>query len=119
MCTRSECELHAGRWVQLRTPWGQHRGIIERVTENSAIILSPRQFAPVHLATDVTQEEMQRLDVVHAWGGFGGGYPGGGYPRRGYGGGYPARGYGAPGFGWTRWAVAFLSIYLLWGLLLW
>ncbi|QQE77180.1 hypothetical protein [Alicyclobacillus sp. SO9] len=106
MCTRAECERHIGKWVQLRTPYGVHRGVIERVTATKAIIKSPKQYIPVDLALDDADE--RKLDVALAWGGYGrGGYPGGGY-----GGAY---GYGA----WGRWAVSFLIIYVLWGLWFW
>jgi hypothetical protein len=72
--------------------------------------MSPRQYVPVHLATDITNDEIQKLDIVHAWGGVGGGYPGAGYGGRGV--------YGRGlGFGWSRWAVSFLVIFLLWDLL--
>jgi hypothetical protein len=113
MCTRAECERHIGKWVQFRTPYGVHRGVIERVTATKAIIKSPKQYIPVDLALDDDDDD-RRLDVALAWGGYGrGGYPGAGYGR-GYG-----RGYGY-GYGmWGRWAVSFLIIYLLFGLWFW
>lgn len=74
--------------------------------------MSPRQYIPVQLASsDVTLDDVEKLDIALAWyGGIGrGGYPGGGY------GGGPGFGWG--GYGWGRWAVSFLAIFLLFGLL--
>lgn len=110
MCSRAECQRYVGRYVRFRSPYGVHEGVIERTSSSQAIILSPRQYIPVQFASqalDATDEE--RLDLALAWGGFGGGYG----ARGGYGGGYG--GYGA--YGWGRWAVSFLVIYALWGLL--
>ncbi|WDL99390.1 hypothetical protein JC200_08250 [Alicyclobacillus sp. ALC3] len=130
MCTRQDCQQYVGRMVQFRTQWGNHVGVIERVTDDTAVVLSPRQQIPTNLASaEVSEDEAQRLDLALArWGGMGAGYAGapgyGGGP--GYGGapGYGAGpGYGYPaygwGFGWARWAVAFLWIFALWGLFLW
>lgn len=121
MCTRAECEGHVGQWVHFRTKYGYHVGLVERVTKDSAIVLSPRQHIPARLATlDVNSDDAERLDLALAWGGFGrGGYPGAGYG--GGAGGYGGRGgYGGwGGYGWGRWAVSFLIIYALWGLWLW
>jgi hypothetical protein len=115
VCTKAECQRNVGKWIHFRTPYGYHQGIIERISGNQAIIVSPRQYVPVQLAsTVVSKDELQRLDVALAadgpgWGGYPGGAYGGGYGRPGpYG-----RGFG---FGWSRWAVSFLIIYLLWGL---
>jgi hypothetical protein len=128
MYTRAQCQSHVGQWVQFRTKYGYHIGLVERVTGDSAIVLSPRQQIPTHLASaDVDSDDMQKLDLALAWwGGFGrAGYPGAGYragaPGAGaYGGGYGGRGFGGfGGYGWGRWAVSFLIIYALWGLLLW
>ncbi|KPV45762.1 hypothetical protein AN477_02000 [Alicyclobacillus ferrooxydans] len=122
MCTRADCERHVGQWVSFRTKYGYHVGLVERVTKDSAIVLSPRQHIPTHLASaDIRADDVERLDLALAWGGFGrGGYPGsgfgGGAPGAGaYGGGFGGRG----GYGWGRWAVSFLIIYVLWGLWLW
>ncbi len=104
MCTRAQCERHIGQWVQFRTSYGMHRGIIERVTSHSAIVVSPRQFVPAQLVShEIGESDERKLDLALAqWGGYGG---------------YPAGGYGGFGFGWRRWAVSFLVIYALWGLL--
>lgn len=132
LCTRADCERHVGEWVRFRTKYGYHVGIVERVTKDSAIVMSPRQHIPTHLASaDVNADEMQRLDLALAWWGGGFGRGGGGYPGAGYGGGAPGAGaYGGGfggrggyggwgGYGWGRWAVSFLIIYALWGLWLW
>lgn len=114
MCSRRECQRHIGQYVRFRTPHGLHEGVIEKISGNEAIVLSPRQFIPVQLASEsVDDDEVRRLDIALAWGGYGGGAGGarGPYGYGGYG------GYGA--YGWGRWAVSFLIIYVLWGLLLW
>lgn len=112
LCTRAECERHVGKWVHFRTKYGYHVGLVERITKDSAIVLSPRQQIPTHLVSaDVSADEVERLDLALAWWG-GGGFGGrGGYGARG--------GYGGWGYGWGRWAVSFLIIYALWGLWLW
>lgn len=117
MCTRGECQRHVGQWIRFRTPYGVHKGVVERVTADSAIILSPRQYVPVQLASsDIGEDELQKLDIGLAT--YGRGFVTAGYP--GYGGGHAGpRGYGGWGYGWRRWAVSFLIIYALWGLLLW
>lgn len=111
MCSRAQCQQHVGQWIQFRTPYGQHIGQVERVTADQAIILSPRQYVPRHLAQPVSADEESRLDLALAfWGG-----------RGGYGmgaGGAGAGGYGF-GYGWQRWAVSFLVIYALFGLWFW
>ncbi|MCF8563816.1 hypothetical protein LLE49_03560 [Alicyclobacillus tolerans] len=114
MATKEQCEQYVGKWVNFRTRYGYHVGIVERVTDTDAIILSPRKFVPAHLQTRVSDEDSRKLDAALAWGGGGGGYPGGGAfgGRPGWGGG----GYPAWGWGWGRWAVSFLIIYVLWGL---
>lgn len=119
MCTKAQCEPYIGKWIEFRTPWGWHRGVIERVTNNTAVIVSPSRYVPAQFAIADAALTPQR-DVALAWG-MGGapGTPGagyGGYP--GGVGGYPGGGFGWYG-GWTRWAVSFLIIYVLWGLLLW
>src|SRR5579875_103467 len=108
MCSRAECLRHVGQYVRFMTPYGYHEGIIERVTGEQAIILSPRRYIPPQLASETLDpDEVKRLDIALAWGGYGaGGYPG--YGRGGYGAGY--------GWGWGRWAASFLIIYVLWGL---
>ncbi|MCL6517282.1 hypothetical protein [Alicyclobacillus sp.] len=110
MCTRAECEKYVGKWVGFRTKYGYHVGLIERVTPNAAIVLSPRQYIPKHVTTlAVSASDVEKLDLALAWGGFGGA-PGAGY------GGWGGWGWG---WGWGRWAVAFLIIYVLWGLWWW
>ncbi|GMA56054.1 hypothetical protein C7445_105119 [Alicyclobacillus sacchari] len=111
MCSRTECLHHVGQYVRFTTPYGYHEGIIERVTKDQAIILSPRKYIPPQLASEtLDSDELKRLDVALAWGGYGaGGYPA--YGRGGYG-----AGYGGWGWGWGRWAASFLIIYVLWGL---
>ncbi|MCF8563385.1 hypothetical protein LLE49_01325 [Alicyclobacillus tolerans] len=108
MCTRADCERHIGQWVQFHTQWGLHRGIIERVTNRSAILVSPRRYIPAQFASetrDISDEtmsaDMKKLDLALTW--YGSGAAGGGYG-----------GYG--GIGWGRWAVSFLAIYALFGL---
>lgn len=131
LCTRAQCEHHVGQWVQFRTKYGNHVGLVERITKDSVIVLSPRQHIPTQLASaDLSLDEHERLDLALAWwggfgrggypGGYGGGAPGVGGYGRGYSG-YAGRGgYGGwGGYGWGRWAVSFLIIYALWGLWLW
>ncbi|MCL6592727.1 MAG: hypothetical protein K6T31_02005 [Alicyclobacillus sp.] len=104
MCTRADCEKFVGQWVRFRTPYGEHMGLLERVTPRAAIVLSPRQYVPAQWAQapSLPDGEAARLDAVLAWGAPG------------------AFGYGAGwGWGWQRWAVSFLIIYALWGLLWW
>lgn len=117
MCTRAQCQQHVGRWIQFRTPYGQHVGMVERVTADQAIVLSPRHLVPQHLASPVSQSDEDKLDLALAF--WGGGYPSAGAgPRTGYG--YGAgRGIGGYAGGWQRWAVSFLIIYALFGLWAW
>lgn len=80
---------------------------MERVNHNNLIVLSPQKYIPVQLAKgSLEDDEVRRLDLALAWGGYGG-------YGRGYGAGYG----GWAGYGWGRWAVSFLVIYALWGLL--
>ncbi|MCI0184544.1 hypothetical protein [Sulfoacidibacillus ferrooxidans] len=117
MCTKAQCEQHVGQWIQFRTLYGHHIGRIEHVTANAAIVVSPSQYVPQHLAKPVTADDESKLDMVLAF------WPGGGYPRVGYGGatgsGYGIRSGQVNGYGWQRWAVSFLIIYALWGLWFW
>lgn len=115
MCSRGECMRYVGRYVRFSTPYGYHEGVIERVTRDQAIVMSPRKFIPVQMASEsVDADEVKRLDIALAWGGHGGGYGGygrgvaGAYGRGGYGGGW--------GYGWGRWAVSWLVIFALFGL---
>ncbi|WP_026960943.1 hypothetical protein [Alicyclobacillus herbarius] len=108
MCTRHDCERYVGQWVQFQTPYGVHRGIVERVTPRHAIVLSPRRYIPAQFATEtLPAEDVKRIDAVLA-AGYG--------PYGPYAGGY-GRGY--PGAFWGRWAVSFLIIYALFGLGFW
>ncbi len=111
MCTRAMAQSHIGQLVHFRTQYGYHQGIIERITNDQAIIMSPKQYVPAQLVSSMLDaDEVAKLDLALAF-----------FGRPGVGG-YPSRGYAAPGgygmgFGWARWAVSFLAIYLLWGLL--
>ncbi len=108
MCSKAECLRNVGRYVRFQTPYGYHEGVLERISGHNAVVLSPKRYIPAHLATDfLDQDETKRLDLALAYGGYGGGY---GVGRGGYG------GYGGYGYGWGRWAVSFLIIYVLWGL---
>lgn len=114
MCSRAQCQRYVGRYVRFQSPYGYHEGVIERVSGNNAIVLSPRKYIPTQFASEIVEaDEERRLDLALAWGagGYGGRY-GGGYAGRGGYGGYG--GWGA--YGWGRWAVSFLIIYALWGL---
>lgn len=107
ICTRAECHRNIGQYVRFHTPYGYHEGIVEQISGDRAIILSPRHYIPVQFATETMDAGSQRnLDLALAWGAYGGAR--GGYPGA-YGGGI--------GYGWGRWAVSFLIIYALWGLL--
>lgn len=99
MCSRTQCLRYVGQYVGFRSPHGYHQGVIERVSGNNAVVLSPRRYIPMGLATDTALDDdaERRLDLALAWGRYG-------------------RGYGAYGYGWGRWAVSFLVIYALFGL---
>ena len=104
MCSRAQCQRYVGQYVRFQTPYGYHEGVIERIRGNQAIVLSPRKFIPVQFVSEpLDTDEEKRLDLALAWGG---GYGG----RGGYG------GYGAWGYGWGRWAVSWLIIFVLFGL---
>jgi hypothetical protein len=111
MCTQGQCMRHMGQWVQFRTPWGMHRGIISEVNNRGVLVRVPRQYAPVSLAyhTHENKSDEEKLDVALAGVGYGG-YPGayGGYGGRW---GYPGAGrwYG----GWWLWWLAFAWIFWL------
>lgn len=114
MCTGAQCQRHIGKYVRFQTPYGYHEGVIERVNGNQVTILSPRHYIPTQLASEslnLSSLNPLDLDLALVWGGFGRGGLGRGYAgsnQGGYG------GYG--GYGWGRWAVSFLIIYALWGL---
>ncbi|GMA56058.1 hypothetical protein GCM10025858_05610 [Alicyclobacillus sacchari] len=77
MCTKADCERYVGKMVGFRTKYGYHVGFVERVTHDSAVILSPRKYIPTEFASaNVSDDELQRLDLALAqWGGA----PGAGY----------------------------------------
>jgi hypothetical protein len=112
MCTQGQCMNYMGNWVQFRTPWGSHRGIISEVNNRGVLVRVPRRYAPVSLAYHALENESdeKKLDVALAGIGYGG-YPGA-YGGR-YGGrwGYPGAGawYG----GWWWWWLAFAWIFWL------
>ncbi|WP_206830332.1 hypothetical protein [Alicyclobacillus fructus] len=116
MCNRADCERLVGRWVTFRTPYGQHQGLIERVTDDGrVVVLSPPSHAVPSLI--LTDGDAKGVDPVLAYGGFGPrpmGAPGYGMPPYGV----PGPGYGYGG-AWVRWAVPFLIIYALFGLFFW
>ncbi len=107
---RADCQQYVGKYIRFRTPFGYHEGIIERIQGDQAVILSPRRYIPAQFATEyLDRDQVKRLELTQAFGGYGG-YTGGRYGTgRGYG------GWG--GYAWGRWAVSFLIIYLLWGLM--
>lgn len=127
MCTRMDCTQKMGQWVQFRTQWGTHRGIISDVNQRAVLVRVPRRYAPTGLASEtkpVDQSDTSKLDLALAqwgYGGYGGGYGRRGY--RGYGGygpGYGAYGggWGRPGYGgwyggWWWWWLAFAWIFAL------
>ncbi len=123
LISKADFERYIGKWVRFRTPYGYHQGIVERVTEDSVVVVAPKQWIPVQLATEVQMSDLQKLDISTAnLSGFGrpyGGYAG--VPYAGMGPGYGFQGtsprYGGFGpFGFARWSVAFLIIFALFGL---
>lgn len=107
MCRQCDAQRAVGNWVQFRTQWGAHRGIVEQVNPRAVLVRVPRQYAPAGLATGVQsgQTDEEKLDLVLA---YGYGRYGAGYGRRW---GYP--GYGAWGGGWWWWWLAFAWIFAL------
>jgi len=114
MCTMDQCQNNVGNWVQFRTPWGAHRGMIQSVNSRGVLMKVPGQYAPVGLATyqgATNASDEEKLDIALAYGGYPGyGAPGGYGPRPGYPGygvrpGYPGHGYWARGWWW--WWLAF------------
>ncbi|QQE78245.1 hypothetical protein [Alicyclobacillus sp. SO9] len=103
-----------GQWVQFRTQWGLHRGIVTDVNNRGVLMRVPRGYAPAGLATHQQSNgsDEEKLDLALTYGGYGrGGY---GYPgyRAGYGRwGYP--GYGGWYGGWWWWWLAFAWIFAL------
>lgn len=119
MCTMNDCVQNQGSWVQFRTPWGYHRGIVENVTNQGVLMRVPRQYAPTGLVGGSISDSMpasERLDLALAGLGYGpygrpGPYAAGrpGYPGYGY-----SRGYGGWwAGGWWLWWLAFASIFWL------
>lgn len=126
MCRQADVKHAVGGWVQFRTPWGTHRGIVEQVNSRGVLMKVPKEYAPVSLAfgNNGRQTDEQKLDAALAFGGYGGAYgaapgygprpgvgvgPGGGVgPGCGPRWGYP--GYGAWGGGWWFWWLAFAWI---------
>ncbi len=107
MCSMQHCEQYIGQWVRFHTPLGSHRGVVEQVANNAALIRVPRQYAPVGYASDrslPTQSLEQKIDAVLA-GGYGYAAPGPGYP--------PAYGNGWWAGGWWYWWIPFLAILAL------
>lgn len=103
MCTMGECNKSMGQWVQFRTRWGSHRGVVEAVNDRAVLMRVPRQYAPMGLVSHEQSSEEQRLDIALAeWGGYGGYRGRWGYP-----------GYGAWRAGYWWWWLAFASIFLL------
>jgi hypothetical protein len=120
MCSQAECTRLIGQPVRFRTPYGLHHGVIERVTRDKAIIVSPIRYVPPQfqicsLSEDAIGAETQSLDVELAWGGpvARGAYPGAGR------GAAPMQGIAPYGYGYARWAVSFLIIFALFGLWAW
>lgn len=112
MCTSGQCMGYMGQWVQFRTPWGTHRGIVTDVNGRGVLMRVPSQYAPVSLAgsSKMNGSDQERLDLALCAYGYAG-YPGayGGYPGP-YGGGKGRWGYpGAGGWygGWWLWWLAF------------
>jgi hypothetical protein len=112
MCTRCQCQKAVGQWVQFRTPYGYHRGVVERVAPQGVLMRVPRAYAPTSLASAIglgEQTDEQRLDLALAQWGYGA--PANGAP------GYAAPGYGyANGWwaaGWWWWWIAFAAIFWL------
>ncbi|WP_029422873.1 hypothetical protein [Alicyclobacillus macrosporangiidus] len=110
MVSRAQCQQYVGQWVRFHTRYGQHVGLVERVTPDALIVVSPARCVPKHVPSMAVGTDEQKLDLALAWwGGYGPGVGGAYGPYGGWGWGGPL----------ARWAVAFLSIYALWGLLLW
>lgn len=101
-----QCRQHQGRWISFQTPWGLHRGIVERVVDGAVLVRVPMQYAPAGLAS-LPKSEEQKLDIALAqWAaGSYGAAPGYGINRR--------PGYGWWGGGWLFWWLAFASIMAL------
>lgn len=95
-----------GRWIEFQTPLGWHRGVVEQVGSDAALVRVPRQYAPVRMVSGTIDElDVQLLSdgenrsFVHA-------YYGNGYGNR-YGYGY---GNGWWGNGWWWWWIPFWAL---------
>jgi len=101
MCTRGECQRSMGKWVEFHTIQGYHRGVVERVTNESALVRVPRRYAPVGLVAfedNDRQTDAQKLDIALAQYGYRG---------------YNRYGYGYWGGGWWWWWLPFALIFWL------
>ncbi|MCI0182863.1 hypothetical protein [Sulfoacidibacillus ferrooxidans] len=103
---RQQCLGCQGGWVQFRTRYGLHQGMVQQVRSNSVLMKVPAQYAPSLATFEVSDEA--KLDMALAQ--WGGGYPGYG---AGYGGGYGAPGAGWWGGGYWWWWLAFGAIFWL------
>lgn len=105
---RKTCAGCQGRWVQFETPWGIHRGIVERVEHDRVLIRVPRRYAPT-LASAIINPDLdkdKRLALALAKWGYG--YPAGGYRFA-----KPIYGAGWWAAGWLWWWLAFAWILAL------
>lgn len=117
MCNRLDCINNLGKWVQFRTQWGMHRGIVTDVNNRAVLIRVPRQYAPVGLVghfQEAYKDDEKKLDLALAqWGGYAG-WGSYGQPSYGaYGGGWGYPGYGGWYGGWWWWWLAFAAIFAL------
>ncbi|MDI3327261.1 MAG: hypothetical protein QJR06_01785 [Alicyclobacillaceae bacterium] len=64
------CRRRVGHWMEFRTPWGVHRGIIRRVTPDGILVSVPRRYAPrfafsaTWAATPLQGGDVQQLQRV-------------------------------------------------------
>ncbi|GMA50785.1 hypothetical protein GCM10025857_21420 [Alicyclobacillus contaminans] len=64
-----ECQRFVGRWVQFRTQYGCHLGYVERVSEDSMIVVTPQRYMPAALLSAATADgQTSRMDVSLTWG---------------------------------------------------
>ncbi|GMA49643.1 hypothetical protein GCM10025857_10000 [Alicyclobacillus contaminans] len=38
-------DRHRGQWIEFKTPWGKHRGIVESVQRDRVLVKMPKQYA--------------------------------------------------------------------------